>query len=170
MGRVAIGRNYVLRVCGIRTQTLPCNIAPTTSFEIRRGDVLLSRKNTYELVGACAYVAETRGRMLLPDLIFRLNIRNPGFLHPIYLWGILTTAAKRKELRQLARGSADSMPNISKERLRSLHIVLAPYEFQCRLAKQVEQIGSIQAQTCCALATSEAAFQSLLHRAFVGEL
>ena len=41
-------------------KALPQDVNPVTKHEVKAGDLLFSRKNTYELVAACAYVFETR--------------------------------------------------------------------------------------------------------------
>ncbi len=147
-------------------KTLPDEIDYDPTIEVQQGDLLLSRKNTYDLVGACAYVWKTRGKMLLPDLIFRLQIYDKQVLNPIYLWSLLTTEAKRASLKKLANGSAGSMPNISKQRLRTLNIELPPIEMQLSFAKTVEQIQSVRVQQKAAIQKAEAAFDALLARAF----
>ena len=147
-------------------KTLPHGIAATTSVEVQEGDLLLTRKNTYELVGAAAYIWETAGRILLPDLIFRLNIADREQLHPLYLWGLLVTTSKRIRLRQLASGSAGSMPNISKERLKTLPIEIPPRDLQAQFANHVEQFRSISLQQSAASIRAEAAFHALLARVF----
>ena len=43
---------------------------PKPELEVLSGDLLFTRKNTYELVGASVYVYQTRPKLLLPDLIF----------------------------------------------------------------------------------------------------
>jgi type I restriction enzyme S subunit len=40
--------------------------------EVKKGDLLFSRKNTIELVGSCAYVFKTTKKLMIPDTIFRL--------------------------------------------------------------------------------------------------
>lgn len=147
-------------------KTLPKDIAADPSVEVRAGDLLLSRKNTAELVGASAYVWGTAGRMLLPDLIFRLRIADPEALDSIYLWKLLTSEAKRRALTRLATGSAGSMPNISKERLRTLPIEVPPFDLQARFSEHVRQVRSITLQQTEALTKAEAAFQALLARTF----
>lgn len=149
-------------------KTLPIEIRPDQDVEIRAGDVLFTRKNTYELVGACVYVWKTQGRMLLPDLIFRLNIADLKQLHPVYLWGLLTMASKREQIRKLASGSAGSMPNIAKSRLRTLEVEMPPYEKQYYFAGAVEQIRAIQSQQSAATATAKATFDALLAQTFTG--
>jgi len=62
------------------------------------------------------------------------------------------------------------MRNISQVKLLGLHVPMPPLEFQRLFSEQAEQIRSIQSQTTRALATAEATFQSLLHRAFAGRL
>ena len=147
-------------------KTLPKEISPDTTVEVRSGDVLLSRKNTYELVGTAAYVRKTIGRILLPDLIFRLNITDSERLNPVYLWGLLSMNAKREQIRKLASGSAGSMPNISKARLKTLEIELPPHQDQIRFSLSVEQIRSIQSQQSTATAKAQATFDALLAQAF----
>lgn len=149
-------------------KTLPSDIEPDPSIEVGVGDLLVSRKNTLELVGAAAYVWSTAGRMLLPDLIFRLNIANHCCVHPIYLWQLLTTSTKRQSLQRLASGSAGSMPNISKERLRTLTIEVPDRELQTQFAELVERIHSINLQQSAALVRAQATFNSMLSRVFSG--
>lgn len=147
-------------------KALPDDLEPDPSIEVATGDLLLSRKNTAELVGASAYVWSTAGRMLLPDLIFRLRIADPTKVAPVYLWKLLTSKSKRQALARLATGSAGSMPNISKERLRTLSVELPPLELQARFSERVRQLRSIEVQQNDALKKAEAAFHSLLARSF----
>jgi len=147
-------------------KTLPQGIAADPTIEVKEGDLLLARKNTAELVGASAYVWSTAGRQLLPDLIFRPRIADPDTLDPIYLWKLLTSESKRRALSRLATGSANSMPNISKERLRTLPIELPPHALQMRFASRVRDLRTLDLQQATALNRAEGAFRALLARAF----
>lgn len=147
-------------------KTLPSEIAPDQTVEVKKGDLLLSRKNTYDLVGTAAYVDKTAGQILLPDLIFRLNLAELDQIVPIYLWGLLSTNSKREQIKKLASGSAGSMPNISKGRLVSLQIELPPICEQVRFARLVEDIRAIQGHQANAVAKAQATFDTLLARAF----
>ncbi|MFO1199042.1 MAG: restriction endonuclease subunit S [Burkholderiaceae bacterium] len=151
-------------------KTLPSNLAVDPTIEVRPGDLLLSRKNTAALVGASAYVWTTASRMLLPDLIFRLRVANPRATEAIYLWKLLTSDAKRRALTRLASGSAGSMPNISKERLRNMLVEVPPYELQVRFCERVRQVRSISAQQTDSLSKAVATLQTLLSCAFGGGL
>lgn len=147
-------------------KVLPDEVAPDQTVEVRRGDLLISRKNTAELVGTSAYVWDTQGKALLPDLIFRLNVADSNRLNTVYLWGLLTLPVKRVQIKALASGSAGSMPNISKARLKTLDIEVPPLDRQTAYAQALEQIISIRSQQSTATAKAQATFDALLADAF----
>ena len=59
---------------------LPADELPRTDLEVRHGDLLVTRKNTYDLVAACALVRHPPSRLLLLDTIFRFKLRNDSRL------------------------------------------------------------------------------------------
>lgn len=96
--------------------------------EVHAGDLLFTRKNTIDLVGACAYVRETPPKLMLPDIIFRLNTKScydKKFLH-----ALLTHPDQRRRLTSIAGGTNASMVNISKERLMRLTFPMPPLSLQ----------------------------------------
>lgn len=93
-------------------KALPKDVAPSIRDEVKVGDLLFSRKNTFDLVAACAYVFKTRTRLLMPDLIFRFVFKPSAEVNPIFMWKLLTNASQRKAIQSLAAGAAGSMPNI----------------------------------------------------------
>ena len=104
---------------------------------VRVGDLLFTRKNTPELVGMCAYVYDTPSRLMMPDLIFRLNTTNR--CNKVFLWKLINHNLFRDCIQAIATGSAKSMSNISKERLLNLEIILPPAELQEQFAVFVTQ-------------------------------
>jgi type I restriction enzyme S subunit len=151
-------------------KALPEGTAPRPGLEVRRGDVLFTRKNTYALVAATAYVWSTRPRLMLSDLIFRLRPRPEVGLDPLYLCYSLAGLPKRGEIQRLAGGSAGSMPNISKERLLSVSISLPPLHLQQYFALHAKEIRDLQAEQIARRERLNDLFHSLLHRAFQGDL
>ena len=105
---------------------------------VRAGDLLFTRKNTPELVGMCAYVYDTPSRLMMPDLIFRLNTTNR--CNKVFLWKLINHNLFRDCIRAISTGSAKSMSNISKERVLNLEIILPPAELQEQFAVFVAQI------------------------------
>ena len=91
------------------------------SVEVHRGDLLFTRKNTPDLVGMAAYVFETPEKLMMPDLIFRL-VTNER-MTPIFLWQLINNREFRPVIQGISGGSAKSMSNISKERLKNIEII-----------------------------------------------
>ena len=108
------------------------------SAEVRPGDLLFTRKNTPELVGMCAYVYETPSKLMMPDLIFRLNTNKT--CNRIFLWKLINHDLFRENIKAISSGSAKSMSNISKERLCELKVILPPIELQQQFSDYVQKI------------------------------
>jgi type I restriction enzyme S subunit len=141
---------------------------PRPELEVKVGDLLITRKNTYELVGASAYVYSTRSKLLLPDLIFRLCLK--ASIDPVYLWQVLSQKSTRTQLSKLASGTSGSMPNISKARLRTLLVSLPPMENQMKYRNFVMHFWKQQYQQKGSSQVTDDLFNSLLQKAFRGEL
>lgn len=138
--------------------------------EVRDGDVLLTRKNTRELVGSSVLVRSTPPRRLLPDLMFRLVPAGDSGLRPAYLQAALARPSVRASIARLAGGSAGSMPNISKERLRSVEIVVPSLAAQLEYETILSMHGALSDRLQHHLGQLETLFASLQHRAFTGAL
>ena len=106
--------------------------------EVHKGDLLFTRKNTPELVGMSAYVFTDEKKLMMPDLIFRLNTRD--CLNKVFLWKLINHTIFRGKIRNLASGAAESMSNISKVRLQTLPIPVPPLDLQNQFAAFVQQI------------------------------
>jgi type I restriction enzyme S subunit len=140
-----------------------------TANEVKSGDVLMTRKNTRELVGAVALVDQVRPQLLLPDLIFRLHL-DTDRVDRRYFHALMMNPQKRPAVRDLSSGSASSMPNISKARLAQLPLELPPLSLQHEFASKVESVEALRAKTRQASAMDDVLLASLQSRAFRGEL
>ena len=134
------------------------------SAEVHDGDLLFTRKNTPELVGMAAYVASTSPKLMMPDLIFRLNTKNN--CNKIFLWRLINHDLFRKEIQNIASGSAKSMSNISKERLGKLSIYLPPIELQNQFAAFVHQVDKLKVEEQRKLQKTQILFDSLMQQYF----
>ena len=137
--------------------------------EVRPGDVLMTRKNTRDLVGAVVLVEDVRPRLLIPDLIFRLTMRK-DIIDPQYFQTLMMSPRQREQVRALSSGSAASMPNISKARLRKLKVVVPPMDQQIEFARRVRVISRRRNEIQRASELDDELFASLQARAFAGEL
>ena len=136
--------------------------------EVHEGDVLMTRKNTRELVGAVAVVGQTRPRLLMPDLVFRLRL-DPDRIDPAYFQAFMMARKTRETVRNLSSGSAASMPNISKARLSRLRIYAPPLGRQVEFAERRQSIDVQREVTKRQLAAEGELFVSLQARAFRSE-
>lgn len=153
-----------------QNKALPEGVEPHTRYEVRAGDLLFTRKNTADLVGAAALVRETRAKLLLPDLIFRLRIDPESRMEPAYLQAAMMYPPIRRGIQVLAGGSAGSMPNISKAKLRTVDLPHPPAELQLAFARRVQSVERLKEDHRVALTELDALFASLQSRAFRGEL
>lgn len=87
-------------------------------FEIRVGDLLVSRANTADYVGASVLVGSVRPKLLLSDKSLRLTPK--ACVHPEWLWRALQAPSARRQITASATGTKDSMRNISQVALRQV--------------------------------------------------
>lgn len=151
------------------TKALRSDTEPRKELEIRAGDLLFTRKNTRDLVGATAYVFETPPLLMAPDLIFRL-VPNLNEVDPIYLWQAMIEPKVRMMIQAQASGAAASMVNISQSRLLPLELPVPPLPLQKKFSEAVQAYREASLSQGSSAATLETLFQTLLHRAFDGSL
>lgn len=87
-------------------------------FEIREGDLLVSRANTADYVGASVLVGPVRPKLLLSDKSLRLTPK--AGVNPEWLWRALQAPSVRRQITASATGTKDSMRNISQVALRQV--------------------------------------------------
>lgn len=141
-----------------------------SEYEVKNGDVLVTRKNTRDLVGACCFVFDTQPNLMFSDLIFRFIIKDFNKMHPIYLWILLNTQTMKRETSLLASGSSGSMPNISKKNLNELLIMVPPIELQLEFVDKVLEAEKLRSEFIQSLITYQNLYKSMLQKAFKGEL
>lgn len=155
-------------------KALPVSYAVPPSMEVRAGDVIMSRANTVELVGACALVRKTRPKLMLSDKTFRFVFREPRKVLPEYMEQVLKSPPLREQIERCASGTSPTMKNISKEKVLALR--LPPFELpeQRRIVAELDALQAemdalkrLQAETTAEL---DALLPALLDRAFKGEL
>ena len=134
------------------------------SVEVHRGDLLFTRKNTPDLVGMAAYVFETPEKLMMPDLIFRL-VTNER-MTPIFLWQLINNREFRPVIQGISGGSAKSMSNISKERLKNIEVICPLISEQKKLEGVLEQVNKSKVVVQKALDETQKLFDSLLQQYF----
>lgn len=120
------------------TKYLPVDYTPDAEHSVSTGDLIISRMNTAELVGACAYVFDVDDNVYLPDRLWRIEYKSNA--NPIYLWKSLISESAKWQIRSKASGTSGSMKNISKPLLLSININKVPISIQQQFAERIEAI------------------------------
>ena len=141
---------------------------PKLNDEIKEGDFLFTRKNTHELVAAAALVESTPPKLLMPDLIFRLQTK--GSLNRFYLWALLTHSGMRKKVQSYASGAAGSMPNISKANLKTIRVPIPPIEVQNQFQAIYQRTSTSNHKVKSSTDLLANQFFSLSQKVFSGQL
>lgn len=105
---------------------------------LRKGDVLITRGNTPDLVADVACVPSDEPNLLLPDLIYRLRVREDQVL-PEFLTYFLTIGVARVQIQRDARGSSGSMVKVSQGHVLDWQVPIPP------IVEQIEIVDKIQA-------------------------
>lgn len=87
---------------------------------LQSGDVLVQRSNTHDLVGTTAIFDGPSGVYVYPDLMMRMRFREVATAH--WFWRYANSANGRRFFARIAAGSSGSMPKISGEKLRKMHL------------------------------------------------
>ena len=116
---------------------LPTDLKPLTEYEIKPGDILISRANTTELVGSAALVDQVRSKLILCDKLYRLKMYG-NRLYPEYLVFYLRSIAGRFEFERDATGASNSMQNISQEIVTNLWIPIPPIDEQNQIVDHIK--------------------------------
>ncbi len=121
-----------------KTCTRPELVNP--DYIIQEGDLLISRANTIELVGAVVISGVFKKKLMLSDKILRL--KTVGQFDWWFLW-VLRSLWGRTEIESLATGNQESMRNISQANLRKIRIPMPPKNEVERILKEVGRILSV---------------------------
>jgi type I restriction enzyme S subunit len=152
---------------------LPDQLQPRPHLEIFPGDVLITRAGPRNRVGIACYVKSVRPRLMVCDKVYRIKVKQNKIL-PEYLVMLLNSPRVLEELEPLKSGISDSGLNLTQDRFLSLKVVLPSLATQKIILENLEQklsnVAFFEAQLDGSLETSETLRQSILKKAFSGQL
>lgn len=121
----------------MESKALPVDIEPIESITLKKGDVLVSRANTKNLVGRAAMADQDYPRLMMSDKHYRLRLDTDA-CEPQYMVFVLTHPAVRVLIEERATGASASMLNIDRRTIMDLDIPLPPLSIQQQLIREVE--------------------------------
>lgn len=131
--------------------------------------IIISRMNTTELVGKSAYIENDYNNLFLPDRLWQTE--KAELLYDVrWLSHALSFQSFSNEIGKISSGTSGSMKNISKKNYLKLPMIYPPIKLQNQFANRVQAIEAQKEQVQASLAQAEELFNSLLQRAFKGEL
>jgi len=131
--------------------------------------IIISRMNTTELVGKSAYIVIDHPNLFLPDRLWQTK---KGVLEHNVRWlsEALSFQSFRNEIGKISSGTSGSMKNISKKKYLGLTMIHPNLELQNQFAERIQAIEEQKVQAQASLAQADDLFNSLLQRAFKGDL
>jgi type I restriction enzyme, S subunit len=152
---------------------VPAELEIPLHYEIKAGDILVSRANTTELVGSATLVKQVRPRLLLCDKLYRPKL-NSKRLYDEYLVLYLRSVSGRFEFERDATGASSSMQNISQETLANLWIPIPPVSEQQAIVSYIEsktaKLDALKTATEQAIALLQERRTALIAAAVTGQI
>ncbi|MEZ4666554.1 MAG: restriction endonuclease subunit S [Anaerolineae bacterium] len=105
------------------------------AYSVHRGDLLITRANTTELVGRVCIVPSDYNYLMLSDKTLRLDPQ-PTLLVD-FLLEILRTKSARKQIETAATGTSGSMKNISQVDIKNLLVPIPDIAVQKQLIHEI---------------------------------
>ena len=104
----------------------------------QKDDLLFSRANTKEMVGATAIIREDYPELILPDKLWK--IRFFDVTNVVYMKYILSSKAIRNKFSEASTGTSGSMYNVSMEKFKAIQIPMPEIGIQNQFASFAESV------------------------------
>ncbi len=101
---------------------------------VRRGDLLVTRANTFDLIGASGLVDRDYPNLFLPDKVWRVVLKQGGRDSIDWLKHVLNSPQVRAELKKRATGTSGSMKNIPQSSFLAINVFRPLPDEQHRIA------------------------------------
>jgi type I restriction enzyme S subunit len=135
-------------------------------YETKKGDILFNRTNSKELVGKTGIITSDE-KMILAGYLIRVRMQER--YNPYFLWAHLNSKWAKQTLENMCKNIV-GMANINAQELQNIIVLNPPFDLQNQFAERVQAIEAQKAQAQASLVQAEDLFNSLLQRAFKGEL
>jgi type I restriction enzyme S subunit len=149
---------------------LPDNISFPTDYEVEDGDLIISRANTQELVGASAIARNPPRGLLRSDKLWKVVLHQESKINVYFLWVLLNIPKVRQKISNSSTGTSSSMRNISQDKFLHIQVKLPPKPLRDEFEEKVRLLWEQNDDQANSANKLDSLFQSLLIQAFTGEL
>lgn len=139
-GIIKIGAIHRGEFIPSENKALPPETPPEKRYEIHTGDFLLTRGNTPDLVGDVCVVEDVPKRLLLSDLVYRINFSQRVDKSFLALWFL--SHSGRFQIKIDARGSSMTMAKVSQKHIKSWVVLLPPLDEQAKILAHIRKVSS----------------------------
>ncbi|EKO3686611.1 restriction endonuclease subunit S [Vibrio metschnikovii] len=112
---------------------------PRPQYEVKNGDILITRAGPKNRVGVSCLVQTTRPKLMISDKIIRFHLIELGMSNN-FVSLCLNAGATSVYLESAKSGMAESQMNISQDKLKMAPIPLPPIREQTLIVKKVEEL------------------------------
>jgi type I restriction enzyme S subunit len=137
-------------------------------YGLRQHDIVINRVNSPEYLGKSALIPTLPEPTVFESNMMRFTVA-ADVVEPGYLIRFLQTPAAKRHILGRAKDSINQS-SINQEDVKCLPVPLPPLPLQKEFAQRVAEIRELESGQAASRQRLEALFQSLLHRAFQGEL
>jgi type I restriction enzyme S subunit len=135
---------------------------------LKRGDVLMTEGGDFNKLGRGAMLEHDLPNCIHQNHVFRVRCNQQALLPQFFAKFLLTQTARHYFLRCAKKTS--NLASINMTQLRALPVPLPPLPLQKEFVQRVTEIREMESAQAVSRQRLDALFQSMLHRAFSGEL
>ncbi|MBV6641039.1 MAG: restriction endonuclease subunit S [Cyclobacteriaceae bacterium] len=137
-------------------------------YEIKEGDFVINRVNSPSHLGKCGLVPKLNERVVYESNMMRIRFDKSKVSNQYMLYTLSSKALKNQILN--ASKDAVNQSSINQKDVNNFTVLLPPFEIQNQFTSIIDKIEQQKQQAKAELDKSEELFQSLMQRAFRGEL
>ena len=104
-------------------------------FALQSGDLLISRVNSFELVGKCAHVDDRGAGFVFENMLIRVRLATG--INPLFVAQQMSTTMIRDQIERVAK-RAIGQASINSEDLKQIRLMLPPRDVQDELSRYLE--------------------------------
>jgi type I restriction enzyme S subunit len=154
-------------------KTVPLEVEPRPQWEVREGDLLMSRASgSPELIGSVAIVESTQGRIMMSDKIFRLRL--DSILRTDFAYWMFASDGLRTQIVNAISGGDGMANNLPQSSIKEFLAALPPEQEQAKIAAflrvEVERLDLLTATAEAAITLLQERRAALISAAVTGKI